>query len=99
MAFLESVVDDLGLGNVQIFLGNTADVVDADVDVCVARAFASPERTWTAAEPLLRAAGTLIYWAGEGFEADDLRDLPVKWRVSTPSGLAEPGPLVIMSRQ
>ena len=99
VAFLESVSDDLGLQNVRIFLGSVEDAEKAAFDVCLARAFGTTKETWASAEPLLRPSGHLIYWAGERFTPMDLGDLPVKWRVSTPSGLAEPGPLVIMSRQ
>jgi len=98
VAFLEAVLDDLILGNVQVFLGRT-DRVHGRFDVCLARAFASPTASWTAAAPLLEEAGRLIYWAGAGFDGKELDDLGLSWRVSTPSGLAESGPLVIMGRQ
>lgn len=98
VAFLEAVLDDLSLGNVDVFLGKT-DRVQGRFDVCLARAFASPEGSWTAAAPLLEEGGRLIYWAGAGFDGAELDDLGLSWRVSTPSGLAEPGPLVIMGRQ
>ena len=98
VAFLEAVVDDLGLANVEVFLGK-ADRVRGRFDVCLARAFASPRGSWKAATPLLEEGGRLIYWAGAGFDGAGLGDLEVRWRVSTPSGLAESGPLVIMGRQ
>lgn len=98
VAFLESVVDDLGLTNVQVFLGK-ADRVEGRFEVCLARAFADPAGSWTAADPLLQEGGRLIYWAGAGFEESGLGELGISWRVSTPSGLAESGPLVIMGRQ
>ncbi len=97
-AFLESVADDLSLGNVEVFLGKTS-AVSGRFDVCLARAFASPIASWEAASPLLEDAGTLIYWAGAGFDEDELAGSVPSWRVSTPTGLAESGPLVIMSRQ
>ena len=97
-AFLESVVDGLGLPNVDVFLGKTTSVQER-FDMCLARAFASPVATWTAASPILEDAGKLIYWAGVGFKADELAGSVPSWRVSTPSGLAESGPLVIMGRQ
>jgi len=97
-AFLESVVDDLGLGNVEVFLGKTS-AVPGHFSACLARAFASPAASWKAASPLLEDAGTLIYWAGAGFDEDELAGSVPSWRVSTPTGLAESGPLVIMSRQ
>ena len=97
-AFLESVVDDIGLTNVEVFLGKTT-AVSGGFSVCLARAFASSTASWAAASPLLQEAGTLIYWAGAGFEEDELAGSVPSWRVSTPTGLAESGPLVIMGRQ
>jgi 16S rRNA (guanine527-N7)-methyltransferase len=97
-AFLESVVDGLGLRNVDVFLGKTTSIPGC-FDVCLARAFASPVGSWVAASPMLEDAGSLIYWAGTGFKADELVGSVPSWRVSTPSGLAESGPLVIMGRQ
>jgi 16S rRNA (guanine527-N7)-methyltransferase len=98
VAFLESVVDRLGLPNVSVRLGK-AEELDRRFDVCVARAFSSAAGTWNVAEPLLEPGGTLIYWAGERFEPSEIDELGVVWRVSTRSDLADPGPLVIMGRQ
>jgi 16S rRNA (guanine527-N7)-methyltransferase len=98
VAFLESVVDQLDLGNVDVFLGK-AERLNRRFDVCTTRAFAPPEGSWIASEPLLREGGRVIYWAGEGFDGSSLNARGVPWRVSTPSGLAESGPLVIMGRQ
>lgn len=97
-AFLESVVDGLGLRNADVFLGK-ATSVPGRFDVCLARAFASPVSSWMAAAQMLQDGGSLIYWAGAGFDADELVGSVPAWRVSTPSGLAESGPLVIMGRQ
>ena len=97
-AFLESVVDGLGLRNVEVFLSKTT-AVPGRFGVCLARAFASPVASWTAASKMLEDAGSLIYWAGAGFKVDELLGSVPAWRVSTPSGLAESGPLVIMGRQ
>jgi len=98
VAFLESVVDDLELGNVEVFLGKTS-AVSGRFNVCLARAFASPIASWRAVSPMLEDAGILIYWAGAGFDEDELAGSVPSWRVSTPTGLAESGPLVIMGRQ
>ena len=98
VAFLESVVDRLGLANVSVSLGK-AEELERRFDVCVARAFSSAAATWRVAEPLLEPGGTLIYWAGAGFEPTEIDELDVVWRVSTRSDLADPGPLVIMGRQ
>jgi len=98
VAFLESVVDRLGLTNVSVRLGK-AEELERRFDVCVARAFSSAAGTWRVAEPLLEPGGTLIYWAGAGFGSTEIDELGVVWRVSTRSDLADPGPLVIMGRQ
>ena len=98
VAFLESVVDRLCLANVSVRLGK-AEELERRFDVCVARAFSSAASTWRVAEPLLEPGGTLIYWAGGGFEPNEMPELGVVWRVSTRSDLADPGPLVIMGRQ
>jgi 16S rRNA (guanine527-N7)-methyltransferase len=98
VAFLEAVVDRIGLSNAEIHLGK-AETVGRHFDVCVARAFSSPVGTWTAAEPLLGPAGSLVYWAGQSFDPEGLDQLGVSWRLSTRSDLADAGPLVIMGRQ
>jgi 16S rRNA (guanine527-N7)-methyltransferase len=97
-AFLESVVDDLDLRNTNVLLGKIA-TSGGPFDVCLARAFSGPTASWIAAEPLLGATGQLVSWAGSGFDEDELAGSVPSWRLSTPSGLAEPGPLVIMGRQ
>jgi 16S rRNA (guanine527-N7)-methyltransferase len=97
-AFLEAVVDGLGLPNVDVFIGRAQDLATRS-SVCAARAFSSPRGTWEAAEPLLNADGILIYWAGAGFDPEELGDLQISWRLSSRSDLADGGPLVIMGRQ
>jgi 16S rRNA (guanine527-N7)-methyltransferase len=97
-AFLEAVIDRIGLSNAEVHLGR-AEAVGRRFDVCVARAFSSAAGTWTAAEPLLESAGSLIYWAGQSFDPEGLDELGVSWRLSTRSDLADAGPLVIMGRQ
>jgi 16S rRNA (guanine527-N7)-methyltransferase len=96
VAFLEAVVDDLHLTNVTVFLGRAGDV-DGGFDVAMARALAAPIESWEIAEPLLGPAGRLIYWAGKGFDVGEVTDKGVSCRLSTRSGLAEGGPLVIMA--
>jgi 16S rRNA (guanine527-N7)-methyltransferase len=98
VAFLEAVIDQLALTNVEVILGK-AEQLGRRHDVCVARAFSSAVGTWRAAEPLLEPGGELIYWAGSGFDPDELAPLGVSWRLSTRSDLADSGPLVIMGRQ
>jgi 16S rRNA (guanine527-N7)-methyltransferase len=98
VAFLEAVVDELHLGNVGVAGARAEDVSDR-FQACVARAFSSPISTWEAAEPLLAPGGVLVYWAGERFDRALLDDLGVPNRLSTHSGLARSGPLVIMGPQ
>jgi 16S rRNA (guanine527-N7)-methyltransferase len=98
VAFLEAVRDELRLGNVQVRLGR-AEQLDERFDVCVARAFASAERTWEVAEPLLRPGGSLIYWAGSSFRGAELEGIGARWRLSEHPDLADSGALVIMGRQ
>ncbi len=97
-AFLEAVVDDVALGNVEVIVGRAADVADR-FDACVARAFSSPSKTWEAAQPLLRSGGVLVYWAGERFNRAPLDEMGISVRLSTRADLARTGPLVIMGRQ
>lgn len=98
VAFLESVVDDLGLRNVHV-LARRAEECTLQVDVCVARAFASLRHTWEMAEPLLAPGGRLIYWAGEGSSSLEEPPSGTAMRLSERAGVADSGPLVIMTRQ
>jgi 16S rRNA (guanine527-N7)-methyltransferase len=97
-AFLEAVVDDLSLQNVEVVREKAADVAGA-FDVCTARAFGSPSATWAAAHRLLAPGGRLVYWAGASFDPDVLAEAGVQFRLSTHSDLARTGPLVIMGPQ
>ena len=63
----------------------------------VARALAPAAQSWGIAAELLKPAGLLIYWAGKGFDVSEVADIGVSVRVSTRSGLADEGPLVIMA--
>jgi 16S rRNA (guanine527-N7)-methyltransferase len=95
---LESMITDLGLRNASVY-GRRAETLREPVDLVFARAFAPPGRVWAVAEPLLKADGRLIYWAGERF--DPTRDAPKAVKVDlfrTPA-LAESGTLAIMSQQ
>lgn len=62
-AFLERVVEELALGNVDVFPGRVEDVTEA-ADVITARAFAPMDRAWAVARPILREGGRLVYFAG-----------------------------------
>lgn len=84
VGFLEYAVAELGLDNVAIHHGRVEDLPGRSFDVATARAFAPPARSWEAAEPLLRPAGRLVYFAGESYDADlvatpgvSVREVPV----------------------
>jgi 16S rRNA (guanine527-N7)-methyltransferase len=96
-AFLEMVLDELGLGNASVFAGGSEALAEP-VDLVFARALAPPTPAWGLSEPLLRPAGRLVYFAGQGFRPEE--DLPdgVRATLLRPS-LAPSGPLVIMARQ
>jgi 16S rRNA (guanine527-N7)-methyltransferase len=100
-AFLELAVQELDLPNAEVFAGPVEDLAEP-ANVCLARAFAPLERSWRAAERLLRPGGHLIYFGG--------RELGEQGSVEVPSGavleavvrtpvLESAGPLVIMARQ
>lgn len=112
VAFLELAIDLVGLPNASAHLGPLEELTEV-VDVCFARALASPEGSWRMAERLLDSGGKLIYFAGKGFHAV-AEDRPgsaaevagaAPWgnsgvrmtTVPTP-GLESSGPLVIMGR-
>jgi 16S rRNA (guanine527-N7)-methyltransferase len=96
-AFLESVLDELGLSNARVFAGGS-EALSTPVDLAFARALAPPRRSWELGEPLLRPAGRLVYFAGIAF--DPGTDLPDEVEATiVPSSLAPSGPLVIMARQ
>ena len=97
-AFLEAVVDDLGLLNVQV-LPHRAEDVASSFQACVARAFASASATWRVAQRLLTQGGVVVYWGGGSFQPAELDEAGIRWRLSTRSDLARTGPLVIMGPQ
>ncbi len=97
-AFLEVVADRLHLVNVDVHAGLAEDVADRS-DVCLARAFAHPARAWEVARELLDDEGRLLYWAGEGFDPERDRPPGVRLELFPTSGLANGGPVVIMTRQ
>lgn len=96
-AFLELVLEKLRLPNVRVF-ANPAEELASGFEVCLARGFGDASRTWGVARDLLGPRGTLIYWAGRSFTADDV---PADAQV-TGTGkatLESGGPIVIMTRQ
>jgi len=72
-AFLKEVVEELQLPNVMVY-NRRAETLRERCDLCLARAFAPLGRAWDTARPLLRPAGSLIYWAGARFDVST--DLP-----------------------
>jgi 16S rRNA (guanine527-N7)-methyltransferase len=97
-AFLDSTIHDLALPHVSVW-ARRIETLRERFDVCTARAFADPRRSWATAARLLGPSGRVIYWAGERY--DPSTDLPdgVKTEVFGTSALARAGALVIMSRQ
>lgn len=96
VGFLELVVEQLQLTNARA-LAVRIETLRERVNLCLARAFASPGLSWKAAERLLLPGGRLVYFAGEGAELAGLpRDVPVDLIPTV--ALARSGPLVIMTR-
>lgn len=96
-AFLQLVVDRLGLANTAVS-NERVETLSEKVDVCFSRAFARVGVAWRAADRLLVPSGRLVYFAGERFDRSELPEEAVSTLVTT-SALARSGPLVIMSRQ
>jgi len=93
--FLELVVRELGLPNVQVHAGR-AEVLNRGADACFARAFRRPGECWRIAEPLLTEHGVLLYWAGRGAKISV--GGPRIEAFLTPE-LADAGPIVMMTQQ
>jgi 16S rRNA (guanine527-N7)-methyltransferase len=99
VAFLELAVQRLGLENAVPVPMRVEDVSDL-FETATARAFAGPQATWAAAEPLLSPTGTVVYFAGRRFRVGDAEAPGVRVDlVPPPAPLASSGPLVIMTRQ
>ncbi|MGZ8616107.1 MAG: 16S rRNA (guanine(527)-N(7))-methyltransferase RsmG [Actinomycetota bacterium] len=97
-AFLGSAIEELELPRVTVW-ARRVETLRERFDVCTARAFADPRRSWAVAERLLGTSGRMIYWAGERY--DERADPPegVDTTVFETSALARAGALVIISRQ
>jgi 16S rRNA (guanine527-N7)-methyltransferase len=96
-AFLELVIERLGLTNAEVLAG-PAEELGVESAVCLARGLGDMSRSWAIAEKILRPTGDLIYWAGRTFRADDLPD-GVRIRSVGEPALESGGPIVIMTRQ
>jgi 16S rRNA (guanine527-N7)-methyltransferase len=97
VAFLELVVERLGLANVVVHPGPAQELPRERFHACLARGFADAARTWGVAGTLLVPAGRLLYWAGGSFEPADVPD-GVHVQVADPP-LESGGPIAIMTRQ
>ena len=100
VAFLELAVERLALENVEVRPGRVEDLAPG-ADVITARAFASLERCWAAARPLLTTGGRLVYFAGAGLADPEGEARSVAGReteVSLIGRLASSPPLVMMTR-
>ena len=96
-AFLELVIERLGLSDVRVFAGPAEDVGVA-ADVCLARGLGDVSRTWKTAQVSLLPTGDLIYWAGRTFRPDDVPE-GLRIRAIGNAALESGGPIVIMTRQ
>lgn len=98
VAFMELAVDSLGLSNVTVFAGKVEQLTGG-FDGCLSRAFAEVDRAWKIAERLLSPTGKLLFWAGRSFDVGAGVPAGARMSVSAAPGLADAGPVVIMSRQ
>jgi 16S rRNA (guanine527-N7)-methyltransferase len=98
VAFIELAADTLRLTNVTVFARKAEDLT-GPFDVCLSRAFAEPARAWSIAEPLLSPGGKLLFWAGRSFDVSSGTPEGARISVSAAPGLADGGPVVIMTRQ
>ena len=99
VAFLELVVERLGLSGVEAVPGRLEDLPgEGSADLAFARALGPPERSWSLAAPLLHAGGRLVYFAGSASEPD--LSVPGTSRVERREfpALESSGSLVIMTR-
>ena len=98
VAFIELAVETIGLPNV-VVEQRSVETVAATFPACLARAFADPGKAWTLAERILRPGGRLLYWAGRRFDPGSETAGGVRVSVCETPGLADAGPIVIMTRQ
>jgi len=103
VAFLEYVIDELGLPNASVVPARAEDA-SIVVDVAFARAFGSAAWSWQRALPLLRPGGRLVYFAGGSWWTDEgeraaLEDLGVLIEVGDQGSDPSVGPVVIIRRK
>jgi 16S rRNA (guanine527-N7)-methyltransferase len=97
VAFLELVVDTLGVRNAVVASGRVEDQ-RGQADLCFARAFAPLPQAWSVSRPLLRPGGRLVYFMGGGSETPAVLEGASRVDVLRTPLLACSGPLTIMTR-
>ncbi len=98
--FLELSLDQLELTNAKVLIERVENI-DLRVDVCLARAFAPPLRTWSHASRLLNDRGRVLYYAGQSWKPDvvaSLRRAGAMVSECGPPSSAGAGPVISMSR-
>lgn len=99
VAFLELVVEELGLRNTEVVAAPMVEFGDRrhDVDACLARAFGSPAIAWAESARVLRRGGRVLYYAGRSW-SEASSDLPagVRARICAPSRGPDSGPIVAL---
>lgn len=98
IAFLELVVEELGLENATIHAGRV-EMLPRAFDVALARGFGDPRASWRSARQVLLEHGRLLYWAGSSFDAAADAPSGVRVDVGDLPDLESRGPIVIMARQ
>ena len=98
VAFLELAVETLRITNIVVVHEPIEDVTST-FSVCLARALADPLRAWRLSERVLAPTGRLLYWAGRAFDPSSGTPEGVAISVVPTPGLADAGPIVIMTRQ
>jgi 16S rRNA (guanine527-N7)-methyltransferase len=99
VAFLELVTQQLELANVSVAPIRAEDA-DFSVDICLARALASPAESWRRGAGILGAQGRLLYWAGRTWssrDAEEVLRLGALAEICLKPEFQWQGPLVIMS--
>ena len=97
-AFLERAVRELGLSNIDVAATRLEDLPQGRADICFARALAALLATWQLSRPLLKARGSLVYFAGAGVAVPETLPECSQFRVCRCGVLEYGGPLVIITR-
>jgi len=95
VAFLELALETLRVPNARI-LHARAETAALSVDVALARALASPARSWALARPNLRAGGSLLYFAGRSWKRSEPPPQEVETTICGPPSFPWQGPVVRM---